>query len=255
LPQRSLLRMSTAKTSCTTRRSSHSCGSTVVRRRASSRRRPAALGESPALGQPPRSPGGGAASMAAHAGVAAHRGVRTRAAGLCTGAGGRAHGCRPLGARDARERPCAGQPAPLPGVLARGVDAVPSLCGPPCRGPAPAGVAFGRQRARQAPPGPAAETQRRGGLVLASCGGGARAHPAASPECLGRSRPRRARGGHPRWPWELGAHPCRDSVGETAPGGAPSVGGGCGDLRRHGLWAVHPRDLGGQPPAIGSHYV
>jgi hypothetical protein len=229
LPQRSLLRMSTAKTSCTTRRSSHSCGSTVVRRRASSRRRPAALGESPALGQPPRSPGGGAASMAAHAGVAAHWGVRTR--------------------------PCAGQPAPLPGVLARGVDAVPSLCGPPCRGPAPAGVAFGRQRARQAPPGPAAETQRRGGLVLASCGGGARAHPAASPECLGRSRPRRARGGHPRWPWELGAHPCRDSVGETAPGGAPSVGGGCGDLRRHGLWAVHPRDLGGQPPAIGSHYV
>jgi hypothetical protein len=164
LPQRSLLRMSTAKTSCTTRRSSHSCGSTVVRRRASSRRRPAALGESPALGQPPRSPGGGAASMAAHAGVAAHWGVRTR--------------------------PCAGQPAPLPGVLARGVDAVPSLCGPPCRGPAPAGVAFGRQRARarrhQAP-----RQRRRGGEGLC--------WPRAE-EGLARTlpRPQSASGGHGR---------------------------------------------------------
>jgi len=29
----------------------------------------------------------------------------------------------------------------------------------------------------------------------------------------------------------------------------------CCDMRRHWLWEAHPRDVGGQPPAIGSHYV
>ena len=30
---------------------------------------------------------------------------------------------------------------------------------------------------------------------------------------------------------------------------------GCGGSMRHWLWSAHPCDSGGQPPAIGSHYV
>ena len=93
------------------------------------------------------------------------------------------------------------------------------------------------------------------GLSLASCGGGERWHTAGSLGCPGRALRRPACGRQTPQPWSPCGHPCRCSVGETATwvtsqgrGAVATAGGsGCGD--------AHPRSIGGQPPAMGSHDV
>jgi hypothetical protein len=222
------------------------------RGRAADRRAP------PQRGGAPMGPARRAASRSEPASCAAHRGVRAIAAGRCTRPRQVPPGCRcPLGPRDRRASPRACQPGPGHGVSPVGGAARTRLLGPQRGGPAPTVVALGGQR-----PGEPRATRPRCRDEPAGVGCGWPLPDAWVAVTL--PGPPGAQGGHRSarlWGNRRDGHGLvvdlhADQAGaRRRQGGPPRVLGCWGDIKRHWRWAAHPGDSGGQPPAIGSHYV